>query len=58
MIDKQGDVRCLDVVQGLPMGLTDQALNAVRRWKFEPASLHGEPKVVRYNITINVRGSQ
>ncbi len=55
VIDKQGDVRCLDVIQGLPMGLTESAVAAIRRWKFEPATRHGKPVLVRYHLVVNMR---
>lgn len=35
------------------MGLDQKALEAVREWKFEPATLDGEPVAVYYNLTIN-----
>ena len=36
-------------------GLTDAAVAAVSRWKYEPARLHGRPVEVYYNLTINFR---
>lgn len=52
-IDKQGNVVDAKVLKGLPMGLDQEALNAVRKWKFEPATLNGKPVAVYYNLTIN-----
>ena len=33
------------------MGLGDAAVEAVKQWKYEPATLHGEPLEVYYNLT-------
>jgi periplasmic protein TonB len=37
------------------MGLDQAALDAVRQWKFEPATRAGEPVDVYYNLTVNFR---
>jgi TonB family protein len=37
------------------MGLGDQALDAVRKWKFKPGTLNGQPVPVYYNLTVNFR---
>ena len=34
------------------MGLTEAAITAVRRWKFEPATLNGKPVAVYFNLTV------
>ncbi len=52
VIDAAGDVRDVRVVKGLPSGLTEAAVEAVSRWRFFPATLHGEPVAVRYIVTI------
>jgi len=52
-IDKEGNVTDAKILKGLPMGLDQEALNAVRKWKFEPATLNGKPVAVYYNLTIN-----
>lgn len=52
-IDESGNVTDARILKGLPMGLDQQALEAVREWKFEPATLDGEPVAVYYNLTIN-----
>lgn len=55
-IDTRGTVRDAKVLKGLPMGLAEAALEAVRRWRFEPAlDADGQPVAVYYNITINFR---
>jgi len=52
-IDKQGNVTAAKILKGLPMGLDQAALEAVEQWRFEPATLHGEPVAVYYNLTLN-----
>jgi TonB family protein len=53
IIDKQGNVTNVKVLKGLPMGLDQAAVDAVKRWRFEPATLNGKPVAVIYNLTIN-----
>ncbi len=54
IIDENGDVRCVDVVKGLPMGLSEDAVRVVSRWKYRPATRHGEPVVVRFRVIITM----
>lgn len=53
VVDKQGNVTDVKVLKGLPMGLDQAAVEAVKRWKFEPATLNGKPVAVYYNLTVN-----
>lgn len=53
IIDKEGNVTNVKVLKGLPMGLDQAAAEAVRKWKFEPATLNGKPVAVIYNLTVN-----
>ncbi len=55
IIDKQGNVTNVKVLKGLPMGLDTAAADAVKKWKFEPATLNGKPVAVIYNLTVNFR---
>lgn len=55
VIDETGKVTDVDVLKGLPYGLTETAIAAVEKWRFEPATHKGEPVAVLYNITINFR---
>ena len=55
VIDETGKVTDIEVLKGLPYGLTETAIAAVERWEFEPATHQGEPVSVLYNITINFR---
>ena len=55
VIDEEGRVKDLEVVEGLPLGLTAAAEAAVRRWSFEPATLHGRPVPVYWRLTVTFR---
>lgn len=55
VIDDRGQVTEVEVLKGLPYGLTEQAIETARKWKFEPATYQGKPVSVLYNITFNFR---
>jgi TonB family protein len=55
IIDKNGAVRCTNILRGMPMGLSQSAVDTVRTWKFEPATLHGEPVAVLYSLSVHFR---
>ena len=55
IIDRRGEVTDVKVLKGLPMGLTEEAVQAVRQWKFEPATLRGKPVDVYFELTIRFR---
>ena len=55
LIEKDGTVSRAEVVQSLGEPFDELALEAVRQWSFEPASLEGDAVRVHYNITINYR---
>ncbi|MEM9408399.1 MAG: energy transducer TonB [Acidobacteriota bacterium] len=52
VIDVHGDVTDVEVLRGLPMGLTEAAVSAVKEWKFEPARLDGRPVAVYFTLTV------
>jgi TonB family protein len=52
IIDTLGKVTNVRVLKGLPSGLTEAAVAAVREWKFNPATLDGQPVAVYYMVTI------
>ena len=54
VIDETGIVQDVSVLKGLPKGLTEAVVDAIRQWKFEPArDEDGNPVAVYYNLTIN-----
>jgi protein TonB len=52
IIDKQGNVDQVRVLKGLPMGLSGEAEAAVRKWKFRPGTLNGQPVDVIFSLTV------
>jgi protein TonB len=55
IIDKNGNVDNVRVVKGLPMGLSDEAAEAVKKWKFRPGTRAGVPVATIFNLTVNFR---
>jgi len=53
IVNKQGNVEQVKVVKGLPLGLSEQALDAVKQWRFRPGTLNGEAVDVIFNLTVN-----
>jgi protein TonB len=53
VIDRNGNVTEARILKPLPMGLDQQALSAIRQWKFKPGTLNGQPVPVYYNLTVN-----
>lgn len=54
-IDTAGNVTDVKVLKPLPMGLDRAAVAAVKKWKFQPATLDGTPVAAYYNLTVNFR---
>src|ERR1700674_4770883 len=54
-VDLQGAFTDLCVAQAAGEGLDEKALEAVAAWKFEPATLRGEPVAVRLNVEVSFR---
>jgi protein TonB len=51
-IGKDGTVRQTKVLRGLPLGLTESAVSAVKKWKFKASTLNGKPVEVIYILTV------
>ncbi len=55
LIDRQGNVTNVEVLQGLATGLDEEAVAAIEQWKFQPATLNGEPVDVHWDLAISFR---
>ena len=55
IVGPEGRARDIRVQRGLGMGLDEKAIEAVQRWKFEPATKDGKPVTVQINIEMNFR---
>ncbi|HVZ16780.1 MAG TPA: energy transducer TonB, partial [Terriglobales bacterium] len=55
VIGPDGRTRELRIARSLGMGLDQQAINAVKLWKFEPARKDDRPVAVQINIEVNFR---
>jgi len=52
LISKQGTIEDLKVISGPPM-LTGAAVDAVKRWRYKPYLLSGDPTEVETTINVN-----
>lgn len=54
-VDPQGAFTDLCVSQAAGEGLDEKAMEAVSTWKFEPATIRGEPVAVRVQVEVSFR---
>lgn len=52
IIGVSGKVESIEVLRGLPFGLTEAAVKAARQWVFEPSTYNGNPIAVQYDLTV------
>jgi len=55
IVGADGRPRDIKVARSLGMGLDQKAIEAVRRWSFEPAMKDGQPVAVQINVEVNFR---
>lgn len=55
IVGPDGLPRDVKVARSLGMGLDQKAVEAVRKWKFEPAMKDGKPVAVQINVEVNFR---
>jgi TonB family protein len=55
LIDATGHVTEVLPLKPLPYGLTAAAVDAVKQWTFEPATLAGKPVPVIFDLTVNFK---
>ncbi len=53
VVDADGTVKSVEVLKGLPLGMSESAVETVRQWRFRPATRNGVPVPVFYNLTIS-----
>jgi protein TonB len=53
IVRKDGTIEILRVVRGLGLGLDENAISALRQWKFRPGMKNGAPVDVALNIEVN-----
>ena len=55
IVAPDGHPRDVKVARSLGMGLDQKAIEAVKKWKFEPAMKDGKPVAVQINVEVNFR---
>ncbi len=53
VVGKDGQPYDLRIAQSLGMGLDEKAIEAVRRWRFRPATLNGQPVASRIAVQVD-----
>jgi protein TonB len=55
LIDTDGRVADVSVLDPQPFGLTESAVTAVQQWRFQPCTFDGRPVSVRYTLTVRFK---
>jgi len=55
VVGVDGHPRNIRVQKQLGMGLDEKALEAVSKWRFQPATLNGQPVAVQINVEVSFR---
>ena len=58
IVDRNGLPQDLHIVRGVGMGLDENAIAAVRKYRFKPARKKGSPVAVRLNVEVNFTKQQ
>lgn len=53
IVDTKGFTHVVKIVRPLGMGLDEKALDAVKQYRFKPATLNGRPVAVRFTVIID-----
>ncbi len=54
-LDEEGNPTEVRVVRGLLDSMDAAALEAVRKWRFQPATRHGKPVRVVFRVTVDFK---
>ena len=52
VVGADGRTRDLTVLRGMPLGMTEAALAAARQWRYQPATLDGQPVAVKLVVAV------
>jgi TonB family protein len=55
VVAPNGRPRNIRVQRSLGMGLDEKAIEAVSQWRFQPATLNGQPVAVQINVEVSFR---
>jgi TonB family protein len=55
VVEANGRPRNIRVQRSLGMGLDEKAIDAVSQWRFQPATLNGQPVAVQINVEVSFR---
>lgn len=55
VVDQAGRARDIRVARSSGLGLDEKAIEAVKKWKFEPGTKDGHPVAVGVNVEVNFR---
>jgi TonB family protein len=55
LLSAEGQASQVTILRGAPFGLNEEAISAVRRWRFKPATLNGKPVPVKVTVEIGMR---
>lgn len=55
VVDETGRVRDAEVQKPIGMGLDEQTLETIKKWRFKPAEMNGKPVPVKFVVEINFR---
>jgi TonB family protein len=53
VVGRDGRTYDIHIVQSLGMGLDEKAIEAVREWRFKPATLNGQPVAARIGVEVD-----
>jgi protein TonB len=53
IVDKNGIPQNVHVTRGVGLGLDEKAVDAVKQYKFKPATENGKPVAVYLNVEVN-----
>ena len=55
IVDPSGHTKNIKIQRGLGMGLDQQAIDAGKQWKFDPAKKDNQPVAVMMSVEVNFR---